>query len=143
MVGSSPSTTFSSTVRLSASMKCWCTMPMPAAMASDGEWNVVSRPSSRMVPSSGLCMPYRVFISVDLPAPFSPTMAWMVPLRTTMSMSEFATTPGKRLVMPLELDGGRVSIRRRCGLNGHVVAFPCSTLNGGSPGRRYRVFPGS
>ena len=33
-VGSAPSTTFSSTVRLSASMKCWCTMPMPAAIAS-------------------------------------------------------------------------------------------------------------
>ena len=33
-----PRTTFSSTVRLSASMKCWCTMPMPAAIASAGEW---------------------------------------------------------------------------------------------------------
>ena len=28
------------TVRLSASMKCWCTMPMPAAMASVGLRNV-------------------------------------------------------------------------------------------------------
>ena len=34
--GSSPRMMFSSTVRLSASMKCWCTMPMPAAMASVG-----------------------------------------------------------------------------------------------------------
>ena len=34
--GSSPSTTFSSTVRLSASMKCWCTMPTPRAIASRG-----------------------------------------------------------------------------------------------------------
>ncbi len=51
-------------------------------------------------------MPYRVFISVDLPAPFSPTMAWMVPLRTTMSMSEFATTPGKRLVIPRSSTAG-------------------------------------
>ena len=33
---SAPRTTFSSTVRLSASMKCWCTMPMPRAMASPG-----------------------------------------------------------------------------------------------------------
>src|SRR5256885_518987 len=31
---SAPRTTFSRTVRLSASMKCWCTMPMPRAMAS-------------------------------------------------------------------------------------------------------------
>ncbi len=35
--GSSPSTMFSQTVRLSASMKCWNTMPMPAAIASRGE----------------------------------------------------------------------------------------------------------
>ena len=32
-----PRTTFSRTVRLSASMKCWCTMPMPRAIASPGE----------------------------------------------------------------------------------------------------------
>ena len=32
-----PSTMFSSTVRLSASAKCWCTMPMPAASAAAGE----------------------------------------------------------------------------------------------------------
>ena len=31
-----PSTMFSRTVRLSASMKCWWTMPMPRAMASAG-----------------------------------------------------------------------------------------------------------
>ena len=36
-VGSLPSTTFSSTVRLSASMKCWWTMPIPSAIASAGE----------------------------------------------------------------------------------------------------------
>ena len=35
--GRVPSTTFSSTVRLSASAKCWCTMPMPAASAACGE----------------------------------------------------------------------------------------------------------
>ena len=33
---STPSTTFSSTVNGSTSMKCWCTMPMPAASASWG-----------------------------------------------------------------------------------------------------------
>ena len=34
--GSEPRITFSSTVRLSASMKCWWTMPMPAAIAARG-----------------------------------------------------------------------------------------------------------
>ena len=34
--GSVPSMMLSSTVRLSASVKCWCTMPMPAASAAAG-----------------------------------------------------------------------------------------------------------
>jgi hypothetical protein len=34
--GSVPSITLSSTLRLSASVKCWCTMPMPAASAARG-----------------------------------------------------------------------------------------------------------
>ena len=33
---SAPSMTFSTTVRFSTSMKCWCTMPMPAAIAAFG-----------------------------------------------------------------------------------------------------------
>ena len=39
-------------------------------------------------------------MSVDLPAPFSPTSAWTVPLRTRRSTSRLATTPGKRFVTP-------------------------------------------
>ena len=35
---STPSMTFSSTVNGSTSMKCWCTMPMPAAIAASEEW---------------------------------------------------------------------------------------------------------
>ena len=54
-------------------------MPMPCAMASAGEEKLTSSPSTSMVPSSGFCTPYRIFISVDLPAPFSPTRACTVP----------------------------------------------------------------
>ena len=39
---SAPSTTFSRTVKLSASMKCWNTMPTPALIASAGECSVTS-----------------------------------------------------------------------------------------------------
>ena len=81
-------------------MKCWCTMPIPTAIAAAGEWKVACTPLTVMVPSSGWCMPYRVFIRVDLPAPFSPTRACTVPRRTLMLMSELATTPGNRLVIP-------------------------------------------
>jgi len=55
--GSEPRTTFSRTVRLSASMKCWWTMPIPAAIASFGERKWTSRPSIAMVPRSGRSMP--------------------------------------------------------------------------------------
>ena len=46
--GSSPRTTFSQTVRLSASMKCWKTIPIPSSMASRGEWNWRSTPLTTM-----------------------------------------------------------------------------------------------
>src|SRR4029453_854714 len=42
-----------------------------------------------------------MFISVDLPAPFSPRSACTSPLRRSKSTPSFATTPGKRLVIPL------------------------------------------
>ena len=52
-VGSTPSMTFSATVNTGTSMKCWWTMPMPAAMASPGRWNGRAAPSMRISPSSG------------------------------------------------------------------------------------------
>src|SRR6185312_15829758 len=39
-----------------------------------------------------------MFISVDLPAPFSPRSAWTSPSRRSKLMSSFATIPGKRFV---------------------------------------------
>src|SRR6267378_5847084 len=42
-----------------------------------------------------------IFISVDFPAPFSPTSAWISPLRNWMVTSSSARTPGNSLVMPL------------------------------------------
>ncbi len=68
-----------------------------------------------MVPSSGRCMPYRVFISVDLPAPFSPTTACTVPRITTRLTSRLATTPGKVLVMPRSSTAGGADGRGRGG----------------------------
>ncbi len=81
-------------------MKCWKTMPMPSLMASAGELIVTGVPSTSIVPSSGFWTPYRIFISVDLPAPFSPTIACTVAARTSMSMSWLAMTPGNRFPMP-------------------------------------------
>ena len=50
--GSVPSTTLSSTVRLSASMKCWCTIPMPAASAARGWPGARGAPKTSMLPAS-------------------------------------------------------------------------------------------
>jgi hypothetical protein len=47
----------------------------PAAIASCGLAKRRSRPSTCTTPRSGRCTPPRMRISVDLPAPFSPTMA--------------------------------------------------------------------
>src|SRR3954471_4301327 len=45
-------------------------------------------------------MPVRSFISVDLPAPFSPTRPSTSPARTSRCMSSSALTPGKLLLTP-------------------------------------------
>src|SRR5262245_3896557 len=63
-----------------------------------------------------------MFISVDLPAPFSPSSACTSPRRRSKSTWSFASTPGKRFVMPRssrtgvsgELTSGG-SLRRRRG----------------------------
>src|SRR5690349_13774214 len=53
-----------------------------------------------MRPSSGVTIPARIFIRVDLPAPFSPIKAWTVPGRTFSPTSFSALTPGKLLLIP-------------------------------------------
>ncbi len=50
--GSVPSITLSSTLRLSASVKCWCTMPMPAASAAFGWPGGSGSPKTSIEPSS-------------------------------------------------------------------------------------------
>ena len=49
---SAPSMTFSSTVKGGTSMKCWCTMPMPARIASLALRIETGRPSIRISPAS-------------------------------------------------------------------------------------------
>ena len=56
-VGSTPSTTFSATVNTGTSMKCWWTIPMPAAIASPGPAKCCGFPSMRISPSSAVYRP--------------------------------------------------------------------------------------
>src|SRR5918999_2881462 len=50
-----------------------------------------------------------MFMSVDLPAPFSPRRAWISPGRTPRSMWSLASTPGYRFVTPLISSAGTCS----------------------------------
>ncbi len=91
---------FSAIVMTGISMKCWCTMPMPSRIASADVRRVTAFPPIRISPSSGRSSPYSWFIRVLLPAPFSPSSAWISPRRRSRSMWSFATSAPNRLVMP-------------------------------------------
>src|SRR5438093_4576427 len=62
-------------------------------------------------------------IRVDLPAPFSPTMPWIVPARTTSATSRLAWTSPNHLSMPRSsiADGATRSTMFVPRLPGHVV----------------------
>src|SRR5215207_2583644 len=74
-------------------------MPTPAAIASAVDQRVTSRPFTSMVPAFGSYMPARTRINVDLPAPFSPTSAWISPRATSSSAPWFAWTGPNDLSM--------------------------------------------
>src|SRR5215208_1597346 len=73
---------------------------MPRRCASAGEERRISSPARWMAPSSGGNTPVTIWMSVDLPAPFSPTSAWISPGRTVRSTPSRATTPPNRLRSP-------------------------------------------
>src|SRR5512133_2475548 len=100
VLSSRPRIRFSATVKTSTSMKCWCTMPIPAAMASLGLAWTCSTPSIEIVPASGCNSPYSTFISVVFPAPFSPSRQWISPGVMSRSIESLATSSPNRLVIP-------------------------------------------
>jgi hypothetical protein len=81
--------TLSSGNRLSS----WDTTATPPRAASAVLANATGDPSISRRPESGRTDPVRIFTSVDLPAPFSPSSACTVPGRTAKSVGCSATTP--------------------------------------------------
>src|SRR5882724_4427001 len=73
---------------------------MPAACASRAERKWVSVPSSMNRPENSGCTPAMIFISVLLPAPFSPTRPWISPALRAKSTSFRACTPPNVLEIP-------------------------------------------
>ena len=67
---------------------------------------LTTSPCSRICPASGRTRPISIFISVDLPAPFSPRMPWMRPLCSARLTWSQATTRPKRLEMSMNSAAG-------------------------------------
>ena len=65
---------FSATLRLGRRFSSWWMYATPRAMASAGPRGRNAAPARRTSPASGKTTPPSTFMSVDLPAPFSPTI---------------------------------------------------------------------
>ena len=83
----------SATERSGSSDSSWKMQTMPAALAEAGSGKRTGLPSTDMVPSSGWTTPDMILISVDLPAPFSPSTAWIDPSAQEKSTPSSAVTP--------------------------------------------------
>src|SRR5215472_13165291 len=95
---SSPRKTFSPTVRSGTNeSSCWI-MATPAPRAVRVSQPETVRPAIRITPSSGRWTPPISLPRVDLPAPFSPTRAWIVPASMLMDTSSTAWVVPKRLL---------------------------------------------
>ena len=73
--GSCPSARFSATVNGSTRFNSWWMMPIAFRSAAAGSWNRTGLPPISIEPESGRKTPPRIWISVLLPAPFSPQRA--------------------------------------------------------------------
>src|SRR5512137_632199 len=69
---------------------------MPQDSLARGEPRGRGAPAKRSSPASGRTAPLRILSKVDFPAPFSPTIAWTSPDRTSRSTPARASTPAYR-----------------------------------------------
>src|SRR3954467_3857644 len=79
---------------------------MPAAFASAVDLKSTGRPSSRNSPASRWYRPAMILTSVDLPAPFSPTSAWIEPGQGVRSPERSATRGRNDLATPRSTSAG-------------------------------------
>ena len=93
-VGSRPRKMFCAISRLSARFSSWWISEMPSDIACCTPESAVALPSIRISPVSGMTSPARLFISVLLPAPFSPMIARTSPSDRRIETLSSAITPG-------------------------------------------------
>src|SRR5882762_1023220 len=65
-----------------------------------------------------------IFISVLLPAPFSPTSPWISPASSAKSTSRSASTPPKLLPMPYSSSAGAELSKSRTASNQQMALHP-------------------
>lgn len=89
-----PRNTFSKTVRAGTEVSSWVAISTPAAAAIRGVALRKGFPHTTTLPRSGRTIPAATRISVDLPAPFSPTRAWTSPgLRLRLTSFRTSVVP--------------------------------------------------
>src|SRR3954451_5114442 len=81
------------------SARSWYTQSIPSERAWSTDLSSTSSPLTISRPSSGFWKPEMILISVDLPAPLSPSSPSTSPLRRCTLMSRSAVTGPKRLEM--------------------------------------------
>jgi hypothetical protein len=105
--------------------RSWNTVAIPAPSASRGELNEACSPLTKNSPSVGWCTPLRILISVDLPAPLSPSTQVTVPGSTCREMSRSAITLPKLFPTFFSCSAGVTSVggggRSGSGISSKVV----------------------
>ncbi len=91
--GATATRMFSATVMSGSRAGCWWTIAIPSSCATAGTRPSSVRPSNTIAPPSGAVAPDATFISVDFPAPFSPSSACTSPGSTSNETSVSAATP--------------------------------------------------
>src|ERR1022692_142117 len=73
-----------------------------------GKSTLIKVMTGALTPESGVSAPVITLMSVDLPAPFSPTSAWTSPSRSSKETPFRAWTPAKDLVIPAASRSGMI-----------------------------------
>src|SRR4051794_30656592 len=114
----------------------WYTTTSPCRRASRGLEDWSRSPKTRTVPSSAASRPLIMPSRVDLPAPFSPTSAWMVPGSTTRSAPWTAYLPANFLDAPTHsMAGTAAAVTAAPGCAGGRRGGGGAARGGGPPGR--------
>ena len=90
---SRPMNRLSVTDRFGQRLSSWWMIATPRDTACAGESKTTGSPKSSKVPVVDVSTPARIFISVDLPAPFSPNSAVTAPARISKSTPRKAWVP--------------------------------------------------